>query len=430
MISAPLADLDELVLKCRDDKAKSSVAEAVASYRVGAYRSAIVATWIAVCFDIIDKLRELSFSGDKEAEQQVAALEKIRASGDVYNALQFEKNLLALARDKFELISHLEHIDLERLQADRNRCAHPSLVSEDQVYMPSAELARAHIHAAIVHLLQHPPAQGKHALSRLIKDLESDLFPNDKKKIIKAFSAGPLRKPRESLVRNFSLVLLKKMLTEMPFAEDFKVRTALAALRELHAAVTEKLLTERLTKMVRDMEDSELYRVVKFLEGHPDTWSLLADDVQDRLDGFVRKLPAANFEDLDFLLEFAPLKPAAELRVKYASRGDIDAGYFFVTPVAVVDRAITLYLDSKSFEIANAGAKQLSTMAYDMTAEHIRRILKNSSKNTEITNSFGLPGLLMKLRGRSIADPEFDALMQEHGLEKYLPGADEDDIPF
>ena len=57
-----LSDLDELVLKCRDQKATSYVKEAVSCYKAGAFRSSIVSTWIAVSFDIIDKLKELDES--------------------------------------------------------------------------------------------------------------------------------------------------------------------------------------------------------------------------------------------------------------------------------------------------------------------------------------------------------------------------------
>lgn len=116
-----LVDLDELVLLCRDDKARLCIVEAVACYRSGAYRSAIVATWIAVCYDIIDKLRELALSGDKNAEQHIEKIERARAANDFAHALILERDLLKIARDQFELISHLEHIDLSRLQEDLRR---------------------------------------------------------------------------------------------------------------------------------------------------------------------------------------------------------------------------------------------------------------------------------------------------------------------
>jgi hypothetical protein len=131
-----LADLDELVILCRDDKARLYIVEAVACYRSGAYRSGIVATWIAVCYDIIDKLRELALSGDKAAEQEIEKIEKARSSNDWLRMLKFERDILKLAKDQFELISHLEYIDLLRLQEDRNRCAHPSLVSQNQGFNP------------------------------------------------------------------------------------------------------------------------------------------------------------------------------------------------------------------------------------------------------------------------------------------------------
>ena len=44
MISQQLVDLDELVLKCRSDQARAYIAEAVACYKAGAFRSCIVAT--------------------------------------------------------------------------------------------------------------------------------------------------------------------------------------------------------------------------------------------------------------------------------------------------------------------------------------------------------------------------------------------------
>ena len=48
-----LTDLDELALSVREIKAKSYITEAIDAYRGGAYRAAIVSTWIAVTFDII-----------------------------------------------------------------------------------------------------------------------------------------------------------------------------------------------------------------------------------------------------------------------------------------------------------------------------------------------------------------------------------------
>jgi hypothetical protein len=93
-LASPLEDLDELILRCRDVRTREYIREAVSSYRVGAFRSAIVGTWIAVCFDLIGKFRELALAGDKEAEKQVHELDALRRDEDLSRALKFEKSLL------------------------------------------------------------------------------------------------------------------------------------------------------------------------------------------------------------------------------------------------------------------------------------------------------------------------------------------------
>ncbi len=422
-MASPLSDLDELVLSCRDDKAKAYLSEAVASYKAGAFRAAIVGTWIAVCFDFIDKLRELSLSGDKEADRQVEELEKTRKSGDIAKALKFEKEMLGLARDKFELISHLEYIDLERLQADRNRCAHPSLVSEEQAYLPSAELARAHIHAAVTHLLQHPPAQGKYALDRLLKEIDSEFFPIDPAKAVTAFTSGPLRKPRNSLTRNFTLLLVKRLLKEdIQFKPRQRIVAALRAVGTMHPSDYNITLEEKLSPIMRTLEDVELIRATQFIERIPDCWQFIDVDVRHRLEGFVREFPADQLDDLEFLLKFSPLRGSAESRVQSASRDELTGLIYFDLPVKIADRLIDLYLDSKNFDQANDMGKQLLFNASDLSANHVQRIITQAQKNDQVLYSFELGSLLNSLRARKkLPEEQFDSLLRENGLSKYAP---------
>ena len=58
-----LAALAELVILVETTRPGFTLFEAAACYRLGAYRSAIVATWIAVCYDIIGGA--LAGGGDK-----------------------------------------------------------------------------------------------------------------------------------------------------------------------------------------------------------------------------------------------------------------------------------------------------------------------------------------------------------------------------
>lgn len=422
MVASPLSDLDELVLRCRDEKAKGYIAEAVASYRAGAFRSAIVAAWIAACFDIIEKLRELALSGDKEAEKQIEDLEKTRRSADLTKALKFEREILELARDKFELISHLEFIDLERLQADRNRCAHPSLVSEEQAYLPSAELARVHIHAAVTHLLQHPPVQGKYALDRLLREIGSEYFPQ-KAGDAKAFlSSGPLRKPKESLVRNLTVVLLKTILKEnSDWKRHRRSAAAAQAIADLHPQQYGQTLSEKLSPLFRTVEDTDLHQAVESLQLVADSWQYLDADVRHRLQSYVEVIPGDRIEDLGLILDYEPLRQFAEKRIAVATRVELkDALFLERMPRQVVDRFIAIYLDSKSFEQANEWGKQLLFHISEFMPEHVRRILTNASKNPQVLGSFEFPPLVISLRARkTIPADEFDALLREHGLAEY-----------
>ncbi|WP_404834053.1 hypothetical protein [Aeromonas media] len=431
-MASPLEDLDELILRCRDEKARAHITEAVASYRAGAFRSAIVATWIAVCFDVIEKLKELTLAGDKEAELQVQAIEKTHRTNDVTAALKFERELLGLAKDKFELLSPIEYEDLKRLQDDRNRCAHPSLSSDDQAYTPPAELARLHIHSAVIHLLQHPPVQGKYALERLLKEIDSDYFPTTVKEAQLVFRAGPLRRPRDSLVRSLVIVLCKVLLTEN---DQWRKRTqrvtAIKAVDSLHHAASSKAKKDTLSKLFRGVEDKDIPNAINFLINLKESWEFLEDDIQQKLKRFVLSLNAEHFPRfIESLIEYQPLKPQAQIRLRRATKQDLKKIWLgFGTPTEVLDRIIDVYLQSNTYDEANDWAKDLSQIGSDFSAEQIRKMLSGIADNDQITGSFQLGALISSLRSTNkIPEEEFEELLQDNGLNEYCLATQDDDF--
>lgn len=422
-MASPLEDLDELTLRCRDDKARAHIYEAVASYRAGAFRSTIVATWIAVCFDLIEKLRELTLAGDKEAEQQVQGIEKTHRTNDMTAALKFEREILVLAKDKFELLSPIEYEDLKRLQEDRNRCAHPSLSSDDQAYTPPAELARLHIHSAVIHLLQHPPVQGKYALDRLLKEIDSDYFPSTADAAKVAFNAGPLRRPRDSLVRSLVVVLCKVLLNDKPnWKRRGRIAAALQAIEALHPAPSAKTKKESLSTLFRKIEDKDMSVAISFLKSVPDTWQYLEHDIRHRLQNFVLTLDQVNFtHHIDFLIEYQPLKEQALLRIKRASKEDLmETWAFFNIPKEVLDRFIAIYKYSRTFEEANEWAKEMLPYSGEFSANQIRSLITVAAGNIQIRHSFQLGPLISKLRSNNkLQEEEFEELLLENGLNEY-----------
>jgi len=411
-----LADFDELILNCRNHKAKAYVAEAIASYKGGAFRASIVSTWIAVCFDIIEKIRELANAGDAEAEKHAGELEAARKADDLTRALKFERELLLVARDRFELISHIEFIDLERLQHDRNRCAHPSLVSEDEPFIPSAELARLHLRSAVTHLLQHPPVQGKAALENLLSTIISEYFPTEYDRASLRLSSGPLKKPRQSLVRNLISVLVKKILRDdLQYVECKRITVALSVVLKMHPVWSRSACIEKIPSVVQGLGDSRLDQVIVFLKDVSDMWQYFDAGSRQRVEMFVEALPTSLFEELAFLLDYAPLKSFALLRVRRSTPSEYNEALFFDLPPAIGDHFIQRILSASGEPAATDWIEQLTPHVGDLSTSQIEKLIVNSHGNGLLQQLEEFHEILLRLFRRKKVASQVESLMLEHG---------------
>lgn len=421
-MASPLSDLDELVLKCRDEKAKSYIKESVSCYKSGAFRSAIVSTWIAVAFDIIHKLKDLSLTGDKEAEKQLEEFEKARKSGDIAQSLKFERDILTTARDKLELISHIEFIDLDRLQQDRNRCAHPSMTLDGEIFNPSAELARVHIRSAVEYLLQYPPAQGKYALESLLDEVKSEYFPTSLDKAVLALKNSPLFKARESLVRNFIIVLLKKVLKETSdYKERFRISTALNSVSQIHKEIFDATLKDKLSGLFKSVEDKDLDKTFHILQNLTDSWEYLNPDVKQKLEAYVENFPKEQLEEIDFFLTHAGLSASANRRIRTASRADLIGSIFFDLPTPVADRIVKLFVESSSFDQSNSFSSTVTIYSSDFKKEQVEKIIRACGENSQIRDSFQVGSIVNSMRkNKKVTDSEIDTWLIDVGLNEYV----------
>lgn len=392
-----LTDLDELVAECPDPRSRKYVSESVKCYKAGAYRSAVVSCWIAVAFDIVDKIRELSAIGDAMAQEVIARFDTARQNGDLRAALAFEKELLPLARDKFQFISHIEFIDLERLLADRNRCAHPSMVSDTEVFEASAELAPLHIVNATRYVLSQPAAQGKQALARLQTELDSNFFPAKREDILIFLKAGPLAKPRESLLKNFLAILLKRV-TKPPVAisweKTHQAVEALFAVSDLHPGPWKLHIKELLSTLMPTLQDDDALRKAADLVGwrqNAELWSYVDEAGRLRLRTFVKHFPSGSVGHLEFYLSNpkSPFYDDAKDRIDRASTEELFGTIWFDTPPAVIERAIALYKQCDSFASANAFAKDLRGFLKDSEdpEKHLSMLARAAKSNGQISGS-------------------------------------------
>ena len=274
-----LADLDELVLACESPVSAEYLDEAVACYRAGAYRAAIVATWVAVAYDYLDKLRELELSGDGQAASEIAKWDAAHPSTEIGDLLELERGMLDTARTPFELLSEIEHDDLTRLRTDRHRCAHPSHDHAGEPYQPTAEQARAHMRNAVEHLLSRPPVQGRAALEQLMRDVDRASFPTDVDDAVRRLETGPLAHARIVLVWNAAIVFMKGSLVDddATAAQRERRRTALAAMHRMDTGEVEQAVFQRVNDVIARLPDDDWGRVFELLEALPVVWEALSE---------------------------------------------------------------------------------------------------------------------------------------------------------
>lgn len=284
-------DLDELIARCRDKQAKKFIQEAVACYRSGAFRSCIVATWNAVVFDFLHKLRELELLGNGEASSLLKDFENISLASKVRELCQFESDIPKTALTKFELISSVEKTDIERLFEDRSRCAHPSMTSLEEPFEATAELARYHLRSAVMHLLQHPPVQGRSARERIFQDIKSEYFPVDPELATKYFQKSPLARARFNLIKDIVRGLTVSLLTEeLPEDERTRQFSALNAVSTIYPKETGEILNTHLSDIILNkVVDTNWGKVIIYL-GNVTAWESLSEPCQLKAKSFIEKL--------------------------------------------------------------------------------------------------------------------------------------------
>lgn len=401
-----MTDLDELILKCRTDNAKEYISDAVACYKAGAFKPCIAATWMALVYDIIDKVKELSLTGDKNAKTILDKFNTYREqieNGDqqgVDAALKFERDILDVAKNQLDIIDKIQYEDLMRLKNDRNRCSHPSFRNDDTPYRPSPELARLHMCNTVEYVLSVPPLQGRAALQQILDTIQSQYFPVNKKDICDQLNYSSLKS---------STIYLKQSLVDALFFGCFEperfpgkkpshLLNILNSCYSLYPDVVRNRLIQQINKYYTKVEDNKFHIlmciIVKF-EGN--VWDSLVKPLKTKVKDFICKgnklcvvdaFPEIiNITDLKYIIKFfVGSLTVSDLQNIFQNKSYIICDSLF-------DRVIQLYIDSrtnwdKTNYIAN---KLLIPYADHMKELHIKNILDIIQKdpdNIKASHSF------------------------------------------
>jgi hypothetical protein len=424
-----ISDLDEMLLRCRSGVAKAYAEEAVGTYRAGAYRACIITTWIAVTFDLIEKLRELALFGNNESKQQIVTFDQWQegiARGNpaaLQQALNFERDLLGYVRDKFEFIDGPQYIDLKRLQDDRNRCAHPTLQREGAPYQPTGEMARAHLCNAIIHLLQQPPVQGRSALAELRKLISSDYFPRELELARKALTDSVFARPSDALVRGaVDEMLFGFFEPGNTYYRKPRVYAALTARAEIRRGVAEPRIAEQTRKIFRSLEDKDLQCATALVVSVPECWRALADVHRQKLAEYMLSGPLEMVTSLaERAARLDQRRDAITERVRACDVTQLAALIKGGLRELAVNRAVKEFCSCRSWASANfVAANLIIPLLTHLTYDHIKGIIDASSiQGVDLRCSGGFAEFLTNVREeRLIKEDDLDTLLETNNLDQ------------
>ncbi|WMS92920.1 hypothetical protein [Pseudoalteromonas sp. HL-AS1] len=300
-MSLQFSDLDELLSKVRNTHAKKYFNEAIVAYRAGAYRASVISTWIAICVDVIEKVRELSVSNDAVAKAIEIKLEAIQPNN--FAGMQaFEKDILTYACDELEIISHIEKAHLERIKDDRNVCAHPTFSADGRQFTPSPELTRAYIVQAANYLLLKLPMKGKVIVQDIFNLINEESFPEDDEKAFTVLSSDKyLGRVRDSSARNLTIILLKRIFKDEDGLDPSlltKISVSLGAISRIFPIVYSGVIQDKLSQMLAETDDRKLIRCLPFLNVRPEIWGKIDEAIVVRLDSCISNM------DLETMLHY------------------------------------------------------------------------------------------------------------------------------
>lgn len=420
-MALPSENMDKLLFKCRNRYARQYIQEAIQCYQVGAFRAAILSVWTAVTVDLFEKLKELAAAGDTNVDKLFQHLEQQADISDTIEFAYLEKDFITIARDKFELISHADSIDLLRLQQDRKRCIRSSLNSDDKMFSPTGELVKIHIFSAVNNLLQYPVYYGKDELDLLINNIESPTFPINKEQIVNLLKNSVLAHVRSSLFKEFFIYLIRKCISqELTIQQKMRYYMIFNTTIELYWNVSNKILQIEIPKLTANIKDKDVDQILYLISYGANIWSFLDSLTKQKVSEYVMNLPINDIKLIKWLLSYSPLKKEIRYRIHNFTQEELLAvisnGSTLINPI-FIDRAIDFYTQSNSFEFSNDWVIKYYGYIDLFTPNNVERIIVAAGKNNFISGSYNFEELMIGMRSSGIIPYEkFDELMNNYGI--------------
>lgn len=409
------ADLDTEVLRIRDYRTRIYFADALRAYRSGAFRAAIASVWVALVYDLLRKYRELASAGDKEAAAFLKDWDAAVQNNGTAKLLELERGILDHAHAKLGLINVIGLKTLKRVFEDRHLCAHPAFQSNDELYEPTDELVKTHLCAAIDLVLAQKPLQGRGILEAFSADVVSPGFPSARPAVIDYVEQKYLAHMRESVVRNFGIVLGKSLIHGNPVewqAHRHRVLYALVSIKMRKPNDWESVATE-LLRLIDDDVPANRVRCALVLSSFPEFLAKLSQSTRTALDATLGATDEVIAQPEVF--HAASVAGFGDALIKrFAALDDTEAASVLAAaaPLPLWENALDRYKKSGSFRGAEFRFEQFIVPFQNVVgAAELDQLLEVVAGNGQIWDASGTSGLLEKfLRGVSPIRPSDAAL--------------------
>jgi hypothetical protein len=403
--------LEDLLNEVRDRESRRYLEEAVRAYNVGAFRAAIVVTWVAVAFDLISKIRQLAANGDAAANDFTRRLDQAIEGDNTGRLLTLERELLTVAQGTFEFIERRELKELERLHDDRHVCAHPAFVRPSEVFEPPPELVRAHIATAVDTVLSKGPTPGRRAIERFKEEIRRDSFPRSQDDLTRYLRAQYFEPGKSSLRRGLAALIVKACLESDETGTQPRVTRRYAMAARALERIEPGLLTDALSTVVTRREegpglsDDDLLRFTANLGDMALAWQALPDashvkvyetlknaDVQQLVDQgiFACALIAEAREAVDVRLE-----ELDDVQLSEVIGQDPDSRRFGASAIAALQQSRT----------NDAATRIMDTLvlplARTMTHEQVRSVLTCLQDNPQVRMAADMPPMFTEFFDRT-----------------------------
>lgn len=404
-----LRSVEELVGAVRDNRSRQHLLEATTAYNAGAFKAAIVSLWVAVAVDLVAKVRQLADQGEPAAAKHIADLDLAIETLNTQQLMKFEKELLDVCRDTYELIDARDHVALVRLRDDRHICAHPAFVSSEDVFEPTAELVRAHIATAVDSALQHGPIAGRKAIERFTAETQGVSWFATTAELGAYLRSRYLDHGKSALKTSLAKVVVKGCIN--PPENNYLVWTRLGQTAKALDQVAPPLLADALKAVIGNVEagsgltDSQLGQFMGSLGDLQPAWAVIPDTSIPRFESAV-----ANF-DVPFLTQWRALsvsnapdsvQTAVATRLSQLADAELAAVIAGAPSTALLNEALNRLRETWSWRTADYRLTHLVLPQAELFTEaEVRRLQDALEHASDVRMASGTPPTLEQLWERT-----------------------------